>query len=534
MSDPKNAYVWNDEFIIPDGNIYFKDGNLDFPPGERKDGFYRTRFGPMVGHSGEVCGAEDINQNLGLRRLTGKRAPEQPGFHELLCENQSRWFIRNKPFFREVGKLYEPHMQSYTCSEEECEEHYADTHKKQRLRIEAFRELLNSGELSKAKSLWVKKILWKMKRAETKKFGKKTRMIGDLGVGASLRGFRLTNALKVAQATERVYYKGGEIMFCKSPDPVALSEAFDKLINPPGRFFFVYFSDDSCLSIRRGDKIDRYNLDISSCDASHGPEIFKTLVDIVPERMRADMQILVDQCKLPAHIQSFQDRRKKVKLIPRRPLLFSGSTITTAINNIANLAIAKSIADCDYRGEADVMFAAQDVGYIVSGCKPLEFIEDLQFLKNSPVLDTQGNWKPMLNLGVLLRASGTCEGDLNGRGDLRERAREFQRGLLHGAYPFTNFQMLDNMKMAMGEGKLSQQAMDQFEYKVVKNDSYPPYRCDEDSLYRRYRLTPLEVAELLEFSKSDVFTEFSSGGASKILKTDYSLTTLDHVGREVF
>jgi hypothetical protein len=487
----------------------------------------------MIGHSGEICGAEDKNQNLGMRRLTGKRAPDRVGFHEELLDNQSRWFVRNKPFFKQVGELYAPHMESYTNSELECEEHYADMHKKQRLRIEAYKELVESGELSKRKAKWVKKILWKMKVNEIKKNGKKTRMIGDLGVGASLRGFRLTNALKLAQATERIYYKGGEIMFCKSPDPFALEEAFEQLIKPKGRFFFLYFSDDSCLSIRNGDKIDRYNLDISSCDASHGPEIFKTLVDILPERMQDDMQLLVDQCKLPVFVQSFQDKRLKARLIPKMPKLFSGSTITTAINNIANLAIAKSIADSIYTGFESISLAAQDVGYIVTGCKPLEFIEDIQFLKNSPVLDQSGKWRPMLNLGVLLRASGTCDGDLPGRGDLRERARAFQRGLIHGAYPYTNFELLDLMKGSMGEGKLSPEAMDQFEYKVKTNEKYQPYRCDETSLYRRYRLTDLEISELREFGRADVFTEFSSTGASKILKTDYSLTTLDHLGREV-
>ena len=530
---PENEYVYNGDFEILRGKQFFVHNEIVFPETDNpvlSDNTTRTRAGPCFAHAALIYAANDANTRLAMRRLLGKRAPETPGLHEQLFANQREFFQRNAPFFDELRVKYAGYFADFHSSSEECEEHYADIHPKRLLRIRAYNELFESGLLFGKDERWVKTVLWKMKRDEWAKHGKKPRMIGDLGVAASLRGFRLTGMLKEAQFNESIQYKGGEIFFCKSPDPFALQYCFDQLINPTGAFFFVYFSDDSCLSIRHEGRIDRYNLDISSCDASHGPEVFNTLVNIMPEHCRHDMQLLVDQCALPLRVVSYANPKHVAILKPTRPMLYSGSTITTAINNLANVAIVKAILDRGYVGAESIALGAQDAGYIVTGCKPLQFIEDLQFLKNSPVLDDSGVWRPMLNLGVLLRASGTCKGDLPGSGDLIPRARAQQRGLLRGSYPRTDFLLLDHMRAAMGEGIAFDCDLD-LSYKVVDNPDYPRFRVDEESLFRRYRLNSLEISDLLAFGHFDVCHEFASSGVSKILSVDYGLTCVDHLGR---
>jgi hypothetical protein len=471
-----------------------------------------------------------------MRRLTGKRLVKGAdgkyikNYHEQLFNNQRRFFVEHTDIFKNVARSYEDYFHEYKGSEEEAREHYNDPHQKRLLRLKAWKELNDANQQSDDTDPWVKSVLWKLKKDEWAKPGKKPRMIGDLGVGASLRGFRVTNSLKVAQESEPVYVNGGEMYFCKSPDPVIMEQVFKKLIDPPGRFYFVYFSDDSCLSIRRKDGgVDFYNLDISSCDASHGPAIFQQLVDLVPPTVRPDMQMLVDQCQLPLRVVSRVDPSVKLLLKPNRPMLYSGSTITTGINNIANLAIGIAISECDYTSPDDIRLAAERAGYIVSGCKPLQHPEDLQFLKHSPVLDSNNCYKPMLNLGVLLRASGVCRGDLPGRGPFSIRARDFQAALLNGAYPQADFEVLQLMKgVVKGSKKIEIPHL--FEYKVEVNDNFQPFFAQRDSIMRRYRLSDLEYAEVIEFAKSG-FEQFSNSvGLSKILDLDYGLECCEDDG----
>lgn len=133
---------------------------------------------------------------------------------------------------------------------------------------------------------------------------------------------------------------------------------------------------------------------------------------------------------------------ERVKLRSTCPVLYSGSTLTTFINNLASALICESIALSDINCISDIEQAALRVGYKVSidACnRPC----DLQFLKHSPAGVTMF---PLLNVGVLLRASGFCRGDLPGRGDLEKRASRQQAMLLNGMYPHVSFPFLHRLK----------------------------------------------------------------------------------------
>jgi hypothetical protein len=511
---------------------FFKDGELSFPPGGGKpDGSYLTRFGPCFDTNAVRYARSNTNMRYGMRRLTGVRKPEIKGLHKQLCANQLKFIDDQKSFLDYLSEKYTPYFSSYLGAEEEMYKHYDDPHEKRALRVQAHDEMIEAGTCCRYNDIWLRDVLWKIKPEEWAKFGKKPRCICDLGVSASLRGFILTSLLKQAQNDEPIEYEGGTFAFCKSPDPFALKRHFELLRNPPGRFYFLYFSDDSCLSIRdeHGD-VQWFNLDISSCDASQGPGLFKALINLMPtDSSRHDMKALTKQCKALLRVVSFANKEHKIKLKPREELLMSGSTLTTGINNLASMLIALSIVRSYKSGPVGVenqtmVDAAAKAGYLLTGCTPLEYFEDVQFLKHSPVQDSKGEWHPMLNLGVLYRASGTCKGDLPGskKTSLAERGTTFQRSLLRGAYPYLSFDILNNMRATSGPGLVY--PIKEFQWKVTEgSDKYPHTFIPHDSIVRRYRLEWHEYLELLETANYGYGWFFNNTGASKVLTKDYDL-----------
>jgi len=524
------------------GEDYFIDGEIRFPPEPtlKKDGTYRTVFGYAASFKGRIYSNSDSNIRLGMRRLLDCRKGE-PILDSVLSRRQVEFFKRFD--ISRLTELYAPYLSEYEGIYEEARVHHADPHQKKALRIQAWKELQESGEVFK--KLWLRKTWYKMKKGELAKTLKYARMIGDLGVAASLQGFIITSLLKEAQYKEPLRINGGEIHFCKTPYREALKFHFDRLIDPPGRFHFVYFSDDAALSIRIGEKVFRFNVDISSCDASHGPSIFKAFSRLGTGRAREALETLVDQCRTPIEIRSLgiSKRKQKIRKIDNSPTLYSGATITTAINNVAILCIAYCISYVDFSGDEEVeelvyliKNAASACGYLVS-VDICEIPEDIQFLKNSPALDENGVYEPVLNLGVLLRTSGSCRGDLPGRGDLRNRAMRFQHQLLQGMYPYIDTDLVNNMKaMVEGAKNLGQRAERNIasrvtsitEYKVVDKRKVVKRFSNED-IFRRYRLTETEIIDIVEnFGKLDYKQHYNSSAIRKILLKDYEMETAVH------
>lgn len=441
---------------------------------------------------------------------------------------QSEWFDRNRLLFTALCQKYEHAFLAYEGVYEEAAEHHDDPHEKKALRIAAWTELLESGEAFREET-WLYRVWCKMKTAEWAKPGKYPRSIGDLGCPASLLGFRLTYFLKKAQSDVPVFINGGLIFFCKSPRQSVLRYVFSELIRPTHRYFFVYFSDDSCFSFRLPDgSIVRGNADISSCDSSHGPKVFRALGDLFPEGpIRSEAHRLINQCRAPVEVRSVRDRKVKVVLKPRRPVLYSGATITTAINNVANLSIAIEFSRLDSFLEADLIAAARRVGYIIT----VEMAPDwhtLQFLKHSPVLDVNGRLQPLLNLGVLLRLSGTCKGDLPGRGDMEPRARAFQKALLAGAYPRAHFPLVDRMKETVADAGfyrgMEKTVAAVLAYKTDHDDCDEEFTLTSSEGYVRYQLEHHEREFLDDTFGRGCFKDFfAHSSMDKILRLDYGL-----------
>lgn len=335
--------------------------------------------------------------------------------------------------------------------------------------------------------------------------------------------------MKKAMAYCPLEVEGGVIQFIPTPDPATLEFVFGELIEPSERFYMSVFSDDSCLALRKADgTILRYNVDISSCDSSHTSELFFALRDLFPSHLRDEVEQLIAQCRESFTILDMYNKARKVVLKPTGPRLYSGSTLTTILNNLANFCIGVSIAKHpNIQSARDVISAAFRAGYEVT-CEDCSDWHQLQFLKHSPVRCTDGVIRPLLNIGVLLRLSGTCKGDLPGSKDtpLCERGRAFQASLLRGAYPHAHFKLLDNMRehAGLGNEECDKHIRKIFEYKVADGD-YSDFRVPSEEVWARYDLNALEIAELEEdFGNCAYGEHYYSDGTNKVLEKDYGLS----------
>lgn len=519
------------------GSQYWQDGRLCFPePTEaergtaRLDGSYRTCFGPCVAHNGVVYGNNNHNVSLAVIRISKVRNPLFAGYEQLMQCQQGQFLFNNKTLFEYIASEYEQHFDDYTDMLTEAADHHADPHQKKELRVQSWQEMLDTNGLHE--TCWHspnKGHVYKMKKDEVGKVGKIPRLICDLGVACSLQGFRITSFMKKAMAYCPIKIGGGTIQFVPTPDPASLEAVFNELIEPSDRFYMSVFSDDSCLALRKPTgEVLRYNVDISSCDSSHTSELFFALRDLFPPRLRDEVEQLIAQCRESFTILDLYNKQRKLILEPTGPRLYSGSTLTTILNNLANFCIGIAISQHpNIQSASDVISSAFRAGYEVT-CEDCSDWHQLQFLKHSPVRCTDGVIRPLLNIGVLLRLSGTCKGDLPGSKNtpLRERARAFQASLLRGAYPHANFLLLDNMRehAGMGNEVCDKHVRKIFEHKVVESD-YPDFYVPTDEVWARYGLSTLEIAELeLEFGNCSFEEHYYSDGTDKVLKMDYGLS----------
>jgi hypothetical protein len=523
-------FDYNHTFVVVSGGAHFVNGDLRLdvlPPNPSMvhvdqplpggDHTYRSVFGPSVEHNGVIYADDDHNVNLAMRRLTASRPDEQQ-----LIDNQHLFVQSVLPFLHSLSQQYSSHVEVWEHDShlDEIERHVSDPHPKRRLREDAWRSLNNDGYHAQVSDrLWLNQVRYKMKKDEIAKPGKYPRMIGDLGVAASLQGMRATAIVKHAMAAEPIRYKNCRMTFVSKPEPSSMTEVFRSLLNDDGYNFF-YFSDDSCISIQHGAKRVVYNLDISSCDGSHY-YTFAALLEMVPEKLRAEFGLLVEQCSQPIRINS-RDRLRHVKLRPLMPRLYSGSTLTTLINNLANILICKSIVDTNAFTPEEISAAAALAGFIVT-VETCTQPEDIQFLKHSPV-STDAGWLPMLNLGVMLRSLGQCKGDLPGRGDIGVRARKFTYAYLAGMYPRVEFDLLRQLRSKTIQhtehvySRAAARMLPQF-------DVSPIMQVSDTALYRRYRLDLEEIAWMQTFGEvAHAFTSHRSPALSKILMKDYGLT----------
>jgi hypothetical protein len=277
-------------------------------------------------------------------------------------------------------------------------------------------------------------------------------------------------------------------------------------------------------------------LDISSCDASHGPGMFQAFLSLFPSRCTGDAQRLVQQCCLPFRVTDVNDRRRKVVLQSNTPLLFSGSSITTGINCVAVITIGLAIAESigQQLGPTELLTAAAArAGYVIT----IDLCRDyshIQFLKHSPVYDTHGKLRAVPNLGIYLRSAWQCNGDLPGHGPLKPRAEAFQRAYLNGMYPRISSPFIDSQKAIVAHAttskKIDKAIQRMLTYKVEAEGDH--FELTTHELFRRYT-TPDGVNAPMSFASCDYFCystallgfgmHYADHATEVILRKDYGL-----------
>jgi len=457
---------------------------------------YRSVFATYVRHSGFVHSRTPHSFGNALFRTfhdknsQSKRMQFQPT--QLAHSGLSEWFDRIR---LQVDSLAPT-------------DHWVDvilreaykTHPKRGMRVGAYEEMVERGSYGQHQSDFIaclskkKGVLASLKPLEFGKPNKNGRITFDLGVPASLRAGYLMETIKMAWAKESFNYCGVKFVFVKSPDIDVLSHWFNRMRTES---ICLFFSDDACVSLRTKGGMMWFNLDISGCDASNGSFVFEALRKLVPERLMHEYQMLVEQCTAELQVGY---RKEKMTFRPNGPYEYSGSVLTTCLNNVAVCAILFHIvpANPESRERSDlsdhILERIGTLGWSVT-IEDCEVLEDLQFLKCSPCYTVEGDVRAVLNLGVILRSMGQKSYDLPGRGPLDMRVRCFMGGWVAGLVHAGEHQLMHTLRelwpMVLRKKKyFNSNAVE----RLSSRGPHPP--LDENSLVRRYRSTLFDLDQL--------------------------------------
>lgn len=371
-----------------------------------------------------------------VRRITATRDPANVGLHDLLIVNQ-RGLKRTlgSVYVEWVAWFHREYKQICDTKGSATKERNAwcdAEHPKRKLRQAIRRQIYVYG---KDTGLRMRRVRYKCKTGELLAVGKNPRGIGDLSCpGSSVAGYMFD---WVKQVFSQKYVVGNySQQFIKTPEKPVLKEVFETLMYPTGMHLY-YFSDDACLSAVCSDGVFTANLDISQCDGSHYYtfSILKELIRIDP-RYFADVDAVFEQCGKPFIVFS-TDWKERIIFSPETEILYSGSSITTSLNNTALSLIGLNICRLVggrmvSKGELRriIVQAAEEMGFMLK-VDVCHTYGDIQFLKHSPAL-VDGVVVPYKNIGAMLRGFGTIVGDLPGSTgvSLSKRAASFNEGVV--------------------------------------------------------------------------------------------------------
>jgi len=357
---------------------------------------------------------------IALERLTNVRVSDNPLLTHIPNLDSQLWYNQHAYFTSGADSQLTNYLTQVIHSHFSDLPTYCDTflpnanqsHVKRKLRVNA----VNLAVPDKGIGLnYDGSYRLKVKPLEDAKPGKRSRMVGDLGVELSLVGGYVMACAKQAIYGRHVFNISGKtvcLYFSKDSSEANILGAFQLLMHHEYDFSFSIFSDDFCVSTKSGFMA---NLDITSCDSSHGPDIFRQLTLFFQNTQYYECVVsLVDQCRHSMDIKSL-DHRHKVKLKPHHPTLWSGSTLTTFINTISVFNLCLSIVtyfiqtnDAAF-SEKHCVMGSFKVGYLVT-VDLCPTYHRLQFLKHSPCLSIDGNIVSVKNLGVILRSLGKSRG----------------------------------------------------------------------------------------------------------------------------
>lgn len=354
---------------------------------------------------------------------------------------------------------------------------------------------------------------------EWAKPGKNPRAVNDFGVPASIRAGWLPEVIKSAMSVPHKV-GCGETVFVKSPDVAVLTSLFRRMYTSN---VFAYHSDDSSLSLVCSDGMFWCNLDLSSCDTSQGPCVFQSMFLLTPDEYLRHMSLLVNQCRSVCQVGHGP---KRLRFRPVKFFEYSGSVLTTLLNNVASFNVGRQILE-GWKGgtrkqaHGFVTDVLERCGWRVV-CEVEDDFEGIQFLKNSPCFGEDGEIRTFMNLGVILRALGQKTGDLPGKGDWVDRAKMFNRQLVKGMVHAGNHSLLAALERKFNPDVPACPVYNSNALRLLTNGSRAALR--DTSVCRRYSASPAEWQELLDVVlASDVGDVIDVSLSRKCIRRDYGL-----------
>jgi len=466
----------------------------------------RSVFGPFFPIP-KLClpGKGPVEYRILVGRMIALRAPDKPGYSVQLAHNQ----VAGIRSVRCLLGLFKRHLE-LNIDRKSYEESYPawlyEPNAKRLLRIRTH-ELANGMGGNHQDDL--KHVEFKPKNDELLAANKK-RGIGDLGVYRTDATAHIMGSIKEAWKVDFVHHNY-TIRYVKSADKISLSDAFRDLIAPGhNRVVFVYHSDDSCVGASCSDGVVNFNGDISACDGSHRTVLFNTLLRMlshthgVPNVHHSALKRAFSYLEKDLVVKYSADRKQKVRYSFNTHRLYSGSTLTTIVNNFANLLIAMALTLRVPNPSLVTMeefyeqyrLAGEDVGYILRTGR-CSCPEQLQFLKHSPTL-IGDVWVPWMNLGAYIRGFGSFAGYLPHKtGKYREAAAEFVSEVVRGRLGWGNHLFNDAFHHLMGkEVTLKPRIIRVIEEEKSKSLGVMGERVSLCALARRYECTVVELEEL--------------------------------------
>lgn len=360
-----------------------------------------------------------------------------------------------------------------------------------------------------------------MKPLEWGKRDKNGRIVCDLGTPASLLGGDIIAVIKDVLGQRPIIVHGQEMHYVKSPDRNLLRQLFARM---RGENMFLYFSDDSTWSRRCSDGMLFVDLDLASCDLSNGPAVFQYLVHLFPARYAELGKRLIEQCCSTAKLGY---GRGSYKFKPVWYYEYSGTTLTTLLNNVANIMIGEQLAMIPYGTRAQTVAHLErvltDCGWRVpfkSGDECRCF-EDITFLKNSPVYTVNGDVDSILNFGVILRTLGQRTWDLPGKGTMEKRGYEFNSSLVRGFKHAGDTALLRLLKKKF-RGNAHSAENESYLVKYLTGSDIG--LIDDASIAARYKISSSDLQVMYNAIESAGFGDIIDTVASRaILAKDYGL-----------
>lgn len=396
------------------GRKFRYTGKLPFTAAAHKNPFYTTYFGPVFFAGFEVYDNNVCNVENALIRITGARDGEDilRKNNEVIRPGKGRRLARyiNSAFTKIRSRITPELMNLYDDVTEQiilaCK-----PHPKEKLRKRAINKLLASADM--LNSIFMKNIGGKVKIPEFAKPGKKPRLIGDYTCEGSLLAAFLVPLAKYAFA-EDLEFDGATFKFALGTS-VSDMDSYFQQFHDSNRDIYIFFSDDVICKVRGSYTWERANLDISNCDMSNGDPVFSRLAWLFEGTNQHHQLILraCEQCKQNLVIRNPENPSEWITANLTRHVEFSGTQLTTILNNIASLSICLSIHYKKIRGSLQdhVRTRACAVGYEMT-CDLAANPENVQFLKHSYSVDREGKCRSWVNVGCYLRALGSHFMDL--------------------------------------------------------------------------------------------------------------------------